>query len=254
MSTLRPRVIPCLQLRNRSLVKTRRFRDPVYLGDPVNAVKIFNDKEADELIVLDITATAEGRAPNFEFIAEFASECFMPLAYGGGITSPEHVARLFAIGIEKAVINTAAFDSDLVTRAARDFGSQSIVVSMDVKKGLLGGHEVYVRSGTQRTRLDPVAYARRMEEAGAGELFVNFIDLEGTQSGYNTEVLAEVTAAARIPVIGCGGAGTLEHMRAAFTETGVAALAAATMFCLHGKLRAPLISFPTPEEVAGLRA
>ena len=150
MSTLRPRVIPCLQLRNRSLVKTRRFRDPVYLGDPVNAVKIFNDKEADELIVLDITATAEGRAPNFEFIAEFASECFMPLAYGGGITSPEHVARLFAIGIEKAVINTAAFDSDLVTRAARDFGSQSIVVSMDVKKGLLGGHEV----GTDRPVAD----------------------------------------------------------------------------------------------------
>ena len=254
MNTLRPRVIPCLQLRNRSLVKTLRFKDAVYLGDPVNAVRIFNDKEADELIVLDITATADRRPPNFEFIADFASECFMPLAYGGGISSPEHVARLFAIGVEKAVINTAAFDSDLVARAAREHGSQSIVVSMDVKKGLLGGYEIYVRSGTQRTRLDPVAYARRMEQAGAGELFVNFIDLEGTQSGYNVAVLTEVAAAVSIPVIGCGGAGTLEHMRAAFRETGVAALAAATIFCLHGKHRAPLISFPTPAEVAGLRA
>jgi len=254
MSTLRPRVIPCLQLRNRALVKTRRFKDPVYLGDPVNAVKIFNDKEADELIVLDITATADGREPNFEFIAEFASECFMPLAYGGGIRAPEHVARLFAIGVEKAVINTAAFETDVVTRAAREHGSQSIVVSMDVKKGLLGGHEVYVRSGTQRTRLDPVAYARRMEAAGAGELFVNCIDLEGMQSGYNVAVLDDVARAVRIPVIGCGGAGTLEHLRTAFRETGVAALAAATMFCLHGKHRAPLISFPTPEQVAGLRA
>lgn len=252
MSSLRPRVIPCLQLRNRSLVKTRRFKDPVYLGDPVNAVKIFNDKEADELIVLDITATSDGRPPNFEFIAEFASECFMPLAYGGGITLPAQVTRLFAVGVEKAVINTAAFESDVVTRAAREHGNQSIVVSMDVKRGLLGGHEVYVRSGTARTRLDPVAYARRMESEGAGELFVNFIDLEGTQSGYNVAVLAEIAAAVSIPVIGCGGAGTLEHLRAAFRETGVAALAAATMFCLHGKHRAPLISFPTPDEVAGL--
>jgi imidazole glycerol-phosphate synthase subunit HisF len=253
MTALRPRVIPCLQLRNRALVKTLRFKDPVYLGDPVNAVKIFNDKEADEIVVLDITATTDGRPPNFEFIGEFASECFMPLAYGGGITALDHVAALFAIGVEKAVINTAAFDSDLVTRAAREHGSQSVVVSMDVKKGLLGGHEVFVRSGTKRTRLDPVSYARRMEAAGAGELFVNFIDLEGTQSGYNLPVLAEVAAAVRIPVIGCGGAGTLEHMRGAFSETGVAALAAATMFCLHGKHRAPLISFPTPEEVARLR-
>lgn len=253
MSTLRPRVIPCLQLRNRSLVKTRRFKDPVYLGDPVNAVKIFNDKEADELVVLDITATADGRPPNFEFIAEFASECFMPLAFGGGIRTPEHVARLFAIGVEKAVINTAAFETDVVSRAAREHGSQSVVVSMDVKKGLFGGYEVYVRSGTQRTRLDPVAYARRMAGDGAGELFVNFVDLEGTQSGYNVPVLAEIAAAVDVPVIGCGGAGSLEHMRVAFRSAGVAALAAATMFVLHGKHRAPLISFPSPAEITALR-
>jgi len=253
MNSLRPRVIPCLQLRNRSLVKTRRFRDLVYLGDPVNAVKIFNEKEADELIVLDITATSDGRSPNFEFVAEFASECFMPLAYGGGIRAAEHVARLFAIGVEKVVINSAAFETDLVTRAASEHGSQSVVVSMDVKESFLGGHEVYVRSGTKRTRLDPVAYARRMEEAGAGELFVNFIDLEGMQLGYNVAVLAEIAAAVSIPVIGCGGAGTLAHLRTAFRDTGVAALAAGTMFCLHGKHRAPLISFPTPAEVAGLR-
>jgi cyclase len=253
MSRLRPRVIPCLQLRNRSLVKTLRFKDPVYLGDPVNAVKIFNDKEADELVVLDITATADGREPNFEFIAEFASECFMPLAYGGGIGTPRQVSRLFAIGVEKAVINTAAFESRVVAEAAREHGSQSIVVSMDVKKGLLSGHEVYVRSGTQRTRLDPVAYARRMEDAGAGELFVNFIDIEGTQTGYNEKLIGEIASAVGIPVIGCGGAGNLGHMRSAFRNTGVAALAAATMFVLHGKHRAPLISFPAPDEIAALR-
>ena len=253
MSKLRPRVIPCLQLRNRALVKTRRFKEPVYLGDPVNAVKIFNDKGADELIVLDITATGDGREPNFEFIAEFASECFMPLAYGGGIRTTEQVSRLFAIGVEKAVINSAAFETPVVAEAARQHGSQSIVVSMDVKKGLLSGDEVYVRSGTQRTRLAPVAYARRMEEAGAGELFVNFIDIEGTQSGYNARVLGEIAEAVRIPVIGCGGAGNLEHMRAVFRSTGVAALAAATMFVLHGRHRAPLISFPTPDEIAALR-
>ena len=252
MNPLRPRVIPCLQLDGRALVKTRRFRDPVYLGDPVNAVRIFNDKEADELIVVDITATRQGRGPDFGFVAEFASECFMPLAYGGGIRTPAQVARLFDTGVEKAVINSAAFDTDLVPRAARQHGSQSIVVSMDVRKGLLGGAEVRTRSGMHRTRLAPVDYARRMADAGAGELFVNFIDIEGMQCGYDEQALAAIAAAVPIPVIACGGAGNLDHLRSALLHTGVAAVAAATMFVLHGRHRAPLISFPAPEEIATL--
>jgi cyclase len=253
MNPLRPRVIPCLQLDGHALVKTRRFRDPVYLGDPVNAVRIFNDREADELIVVDITATRQGRAPDFVFIAEFASECFMPLAYGGGIRTPEQVTRLFATGVEKAVINSAAFETGIVESAARQHGSQSIVVSMDIKKGLLGGAEVRTHSGTRHTRLAPVDYARRMADAGAGELFVNFIDIEGTQGGYDEEALAAIAAAVSIPVIACGGAGNLDHLRSALRHTGVAAVAAATMFVLHGRHRAPLISFPDPDEIATLR-
>jgi imidazole glycerol-phosphate synthase subunit HisF len=253
VTNLRPRVIPCLQLQGRSLVKTRAFRDPVYLGDPVNAARIFNDREADELIVVDIAATREGRSPAFDFIADFAGECFMPLAYGGGITRPEHVGRLFALGVEKAVLNTAAVETDIVQHAAREHGSQSIVVAIDAKRGLLGRYEAYTCSGTRRTRMTPVELARRMEQAGAGEIFLQSIDYEGAQSGFDEPLLAEVAAAVQIPVIGCGGAGSLDHFRSAFRHTGVAALAAGTMFCLHGRLRAPLISFPDPHDVATLR-
>lgn len=253
MTTLRPRVIPCMQLQGRSLVKTRRFRDPVYLGDPVNAMRIFNDKGADEVIVVDITATARGQRPDFGFVDEFAAECFMPLAYGGGITTLEDMYRLFQIGIEKAVVNSAAPDGDLIERAAREFGSQSVVVSMDVKKGLLGGYQVHTHSATRATGMDPVAYARRFESQGAGELFINFVDLDGTMSGYNCPVLDEVSRAVSVPVIGCGGAGSLDDLRRAFAATRVAALAAGSIFVLHGKHRAPLISYPDPEEIESLR-
>ncbi|HLW23997.1 MAG TPA: AglZ/HisF2 family acetamidino modification protein [Steroidobacteraceae bacterium] len=252
MSSLRPRLIPCLQVADGSLCKTRRFKNPIYLGDPINAVRIFNDLDCDELIVVDIRATIEGREPDYGLIEEFASEAFMPLAYGGGIDSIEQIRRILSIGIEKVVIGSAALEGPLISEAAAVFGSQSIVVAIDARKTLFGRREVYVRSGTQGTGLDPCAYAADLEQRGAGELFVQSIDLESTRAGYDLDLMTRVSRAVRIPVIACGGAGTLEDIRRLMHSTGVAAAAAGTMFVLHGKHNAPLISYPRSAEIVSL--
>jgi cyclase len=253
MISLRPRVIPCLQVSGGELLKTRRFKDPTYLGDPINAVKIFNDLECDELIIVDIRATLERREPDYALIEEFASEAFMPLAYGGGINSVDQVRRILSIGIEKVVIGAAAADGTLVAAAAAIFGSQSIVVSVDVRKTLLGRREVWTRSGTCSTGIEPRAYAARMEGHGAGELFVQAIDLEGARSGYDLTLMSEISGAVNIPVIACGGAGSMEDIRLLMRSSGAAAAAAGTMFVLHGKRKAPLISYPRPNEIESLR-
>ena len=253
MNSLRPRVIPCLQIAGGELVKTRRFKDPLYLGDPINAVKLFNDLDCDELIVVDIRATLERREPDYALIEELATEAFMPLAYGGGITTVEQVRRIMAIGFEKVVVSTAAADGQLVSAAAAIFGSQSIVVSVDVRKTMLGRREVWTRSGTRSTGVAPQIYAAQMEEFGAGELFVQSIDLEGARSGYDIALLKEMSAAVQIPVIACGGAGSLEDIHRLLQSTSCAAAAAGTMFVLHGKHKAPLISYPRPNEIAALR-
>jgi cyclase len=252
MSSLRPRLIPCLQVADGELLKTRRFKDPVYLGDPINAVKIFNDLDCDELIVVDIRATLQGRAPDYALIEEFASEAFMPLTYGGGIDSVEQIRRILGIGIEKVVIGTSATDGKLIAAAAGTFGSQSIVVSVDVRKTIFGRREVWIRSGTRNSGMEPRAYALQMQEQGAGELFVQSIDLEGTRSGYDLTLMDEVSRAVRIPVIGCGGAGTLDDVRRLMNSSRVAAAAAGTMFVMHGKHGAPLISYPRAAEIASL--
>lgn len=253
MNSLRPRVIPCLQIAGGELVKTRRFKDPLYLGDPINAVKIFNDLDCDELIVVDIRATLDKREPDYELIEELASEAFMPLAYGGGISSVEQVRRILSIGFEKIVISTAAGEGKLVSAAAAIFGSQSIVVSVDVRKTLLGRREVWTRSGTRNTGLEPRAYAAQMESYGAGELFVQSIDLEGSRTGYDIALMKEISATVKIPVIACGGAGNLEDVNLLLKSSSIAAAAAGTMFVLHGKHNAPLISYPRPNEIAALR-
>lgn len=246
----RTRVIPCLLLKNTGLVKTTKFKDPRYLGDPRNVVKIFNDKEADELVLLDITATCEGRGPRFELIGEIASECFMPLAYGGGITSLDEVKRLIGIGIEKVVLNSAAVaNPGLVEATARVIGSQSVVVSMDVKqKFLTRRYEVHTHSGTRGSGLDPVAFARRMEEAGAGEIFLNSVDRDGTMSGYDLDLVRSVVQAVRIPVVACGGAAAVEDL-ARVIHVGASAASAGSMFVYQGKLKAVLISFPAAPEL-----
>lgn len=253
MSSLRPRVIPCLQFAGEELFKTRRFKDPLYLGDPINAVKLFNDLECDELVMVDIKATLEGREPDYSMIEEFATEAFMPLTYGGGIRSIEQIGRILAIGIEKVVIGTAAPGGKLIAEAAAVYGSQSVVVAVDVRKKLFGQREVCVRSGTRGLGAEPSAYCAQMQQFGAGELFVQSIDLEGTRTGYDIALMQEISAAVDIPVVACGGAGSLDDMRRLLLDTGVAAAAAGTMFVLHGRHKAPLISYPRPAEIEGLR-
>lgn len=248
---LRTRVIPTLLLRGSGLVKTQKFRDPKYVGDPINAIKIFNDKEVDELILLDIAASREGRGPAFSTIENIASECFMPVAYGGGIKTVDEVRRILMTGIEKVVINTATFsNSQLVPAVAREFGSQAVIASIDVKRRFLGRYEVYTDGGTRATGHDPVEWAKRLESSGAGEIVLNAIDRDGTMKGYDIDLLSRVAAAVRIPVIASGGAGSVADFGRAVKDAGVAAVAAGAMFVFHGPHRAVLITYPNQAELA----
>lgn len=241
----RARVIPCLLVRGNGLVKTRKFKDPVYVGDPVNAMRIFSDKEVDEIVVLDIGASREGREPNYELISEMAGEAFMPMAYGGGITNLEQIRQLIRCGIEKVVINTAATVSSSVIRAAADeFGSQAIVAAIDVRKPLIGRYRVVSKSATIETGLDLLAHVKGLVASGAGEVFLNSVDRDGTMGGYDLELLRSVTQEVNVPVIACGGAGTVEHLAQGVREGGASAVAAGSMFVFHGKHRAVLINYP----------
>jgi cyclase len=247
---LRTRVIPCLLLKGQGLVKTIKFKNPTYIGDPINAIKIFNDKEVDELMLLDIVASGEGRGPSFETIRDVASECFMPLAVGGGIRDIDDIRRILAMGVEKVVLNTAAISqSELVAEAAAEFGAQAIVVSIDVRKKLFGGYEVMAARGTKKTGHDPVAFAKRMEALGAGELLLSSIERDGTQQGYDLDLIKQVSQAISIPVIANGGAGKVEDFALACKEAGAAAAAAGSMFVFTGKHRAVLITFPGREQL-----
>lgn len=246
---LRTRVIPCLLLRGDGLVKTVKFGEPKYVGDPINAVRIFNDKEVDELVFLDIMATRENREPNYELVRSIASEAFMPLGYGGGVTTVEQVNKLYAIGVEKVIINSAAVENPgLISEAAKVGGSQSVVVSIDAKQGLFGRYTVMTRGGSVNTKTNPVDAARRAEEAGAGEILLTSIDRDGTQSGYDLDLIETVTTAVSIPVVACGGAGRVEHFREA-VDRGASALAAGSLFVFHGKHRAVLITYPAYERL-----
>lgn len=245
-----PRVIPLLLLSGQGLVKTVKFKEPKYVGDPRNAVKIFNEKEVDELVILDIKATTEEKPPQYDLVREIVSEAFMPVAYGGGIRCVEDARRLLQLGVEKFVMNTAAVeDAALVRNAAREFGSQSVVVCMDVKKNILGRNELYTCGGRKNAKLDPVTFAKQMEEIGVGEIVVNSIDRDGTMTGYDLELIRSVTSAVRIPVIALGGAGRLEDFRCAVSEGGASAVAAGSLFVFHGKHKAVLISYPSLDDI-----
>lgn len=247
---LKTRVIPSLLLRGRGLYKTVRFKDPKYVGDPVNAVKIFNEKEVDEIIVLDISATTEKKEPNFALIEEIASECFMPLGYGGGVATIDQMRRLYRLGVEKIALNTAAFtDRHLVEAGCKTFGSSSVIASIDTKSTLFGKREVWINGGRVNTKVDPVRYAEQLARLGVGEILVNSIDRDGTMSGYDIELLKMLSAAVDVPIIACGGAGSLEHMQEAVTTAGVPAVAAGSMFVFHGRHRAVLINYPARAEL-----
>lgn len=241
---LATRVIPCLLLKGAGLVKTIRFKDPKYVGDPINAVRIFNDKEVDELIFLDITASREGKGPAFSTIEDITSECFMPVAYGGGITTVEEVSRIVSMGVEKIVLNTSALRRPgLVTEISERIGASSTVVAIDVKKDLLGRYRVYEAARQAGTSVSPVDHARRMVAAGAGEILVNDVNRDGTGAGFDLALVRDVASAVEVPVIACGGAGTLADLRQA-SDAGASAVAAGSLFVYMGKHRAVMINYP----------
>ena len=245
----RARVIPCLLLHGQGLVKTVRFKQPSYVGDPINAVRIFNEREVDELAFLDITATRERREPPFDRVRDIAGECFMPVCYGGGVRTVEHARRLFALGIEKVLINTAAEEvAALVTDTAADFGSQSVMVGIDVGRDWFGRPRVYTRGGSRNTGRDPIEYAREMAERGAGEIFLNVIDRDGTMAGFDLELVSAVSRAVSIPLIACGGAGTVADLSAAIAA-GASDVAAGSLFVFAGPRRAVLINYPSAAEL-----
>ena len=246
---MRIRVIPSLLLHKGGLVKSVKFKNYKYVGDPINAVKIFNDKEVDEIVVIDISASKEKRLPNIGQITEIASEAFMPMAYGGGITKIEEIKEILFNGVEKVIINKAVHTNPaLITEAARLFGSQSVVVSIDVKKSFLGGYKVYTDNGTQKTAFTPEAFAKKAEELGAGEILLNNIDNDGTYSGYDTGLIKMVAEAVSVPVIAIGGAGSVEDFRMA-KDSGASAVAAGSMFVFQRPHQAVLISYPSQEEL-----
>ena len=239
----RARVIPCLLIQGNGLVKTRKFKDPVYVGDPVNAMRIFSDKEADEIVVLDIDASKNGVEPNYELIAEMAGEAFMPMAYGGGVTSVEQVRRLIRCGIEKVVINSAAVGSlEWIREAVGIYGSQAIVGGVDVKKTLLGGYRVVIRSAIVEAPVDLDRHISNLVSVGVGEIFVSSVDRDGSMAGYDLQLIRRVTKGINVPIVVCGGAGTINHL-AEGVRNGASAVAAGSMFVFHGKHRAVLISY-----------
>lgn len=245
---LRTRVIPSLLLKGRGLVKTVKFRDPKYVGDPINAVRIFNEKEVDELIILDIEATKEGRGPNFDLIVEIAEECFMPLAYGGGVRTLGDVRRLLCLGIEKVVINTAAIDSlQLLKDASAEFGAQAIVASIDVRKKIFGSYKV-MRLGREATSLEVKQFALACQKAGVGEIALNSIDNDGTMGGMDLKLIQEVSNVLEIPLVAIGGVGSIEDIKAA-KNAGASAVAAGSFFVFHGPHRAVLISYPSYDQL-----
>lgn len=247
---IRTRVIPSLLLRGQGLVKTVNFKNPTYLGDPINIVKIFNDKEVDELTFLDITATPENRKPPFALIESIASECFMPLGYGGGIRSLEDMKTLYNLGVEKISINTYAVENPAFIQAAAEMaGSQSVCVSIDVKKNFWGRYEVFTHGGTKGSGLDPVKWCKEAERRGAGELFLNSIDRDGTRLGYDMDLVKLAASAVNIPVVACGGAASIQDLSRVVLEGGASAAAAGSMFVFQGPHRAVLISYPTQQEL-----
>ena len=249
----RPRVIPALLLRGLGLVKTIKFGKYKYIGDPINAVKIFNEKEVDELIVIDIDAGRAGVSIPLKLITRIAGECFMPMTYGGGIRTLDQIAEIMAAGVEKVSINRAAVaDRGFVARAAKRFGSQSIVVSIDVRRRLFGQYEICVDGGRRRAGLEPVSLALELESEGAGEILLTSINQEGTMTGYDVDLVRRVASAVSIPVIACGGAGSIDDVIGVVCDAGAAAAAVGSMAVYQGRNRGVLIGFPTRKQLAPL--
>lgn len=249
---LRPRIIPCLLIHKGGLVKTQAFKAPKYVGDPINAVKIFNEKEADELIVLDIDASAHGVEPNYALIAKLAAECRMPLCYGGGITTADQAARIIDLGVEKVSVSSAAIaDPTLLTRISDAIGRQSVVAVLDVRRktGLFAkGYELCTHNALKAHKLDPVSFAQTLQEAGAGEIVINSVDHDGEMKGYDLTLAQQLRATLRVPLTVLGGAGSLADIGELLSACGLVGAAAGSLFVFKGKYRAVLINYPTPQQ------
>ncbi len=248
---LRPRIIPVLLVHNGGLIKTVKFGPGKYVGDPLNAVRIFNEKEVDEIVVLDIDATVHDREPDYALIRSLAAECRMPLCYGGGVKTAEQVQRIVTFGVEKVAIASGAVENEsIIKESASQVGRQSVVVVMDVrKKGVFGRHyEVFTHNGTKSTGLNPVDFARKAEDLGAGEIVINSIDRDGTMKGYDLELARQVRQAVALPMTVLGGAGSLEDIGTLIRTFGIIGAAAGSLFVFRGKYRAVLINYPSGAE------
>tara|TARA_B100000212_G_scaffold339255_1_gene317369 strand:- start:417 stop:1175 length:759 start_codon:yes stop_codon:yes gene_type:complete len=245
----RARVIPTLLLDDGGLVKTKNFRNPKYVGDPINAVKIFNEKEVDEIVFLDISKKRIKNGPNYKLLEDIASEAFMPFAYGGGISKIEQIKTIFKIGVEKIILNTSIIDNpELISQAVNLAGSSSIVVSVDLKRSWRGNIRVYKDSGNIKTNLNYKRHIQNIENLGAGELIINSIHCDGLMNGYDLDLIKSVSSIVSIPIIAVGGAGNLLNLREAL-DSGASAVGAGSIFVFHGVHKAVLINYPNEEEL-----
>ncbi|TKC05275.1 AglZ/HisF2 family acetamidino modification protein [Pedobacter frigoris] len=246
---LRPRIIPCLLVHDKGLVKTVRFKDPKYVGDPINAVRIFNEKQVDELTVLDIDASVQNREPDYRMIENLAAECRMPLCYGGGVKTPEQAQRIFSLGVEKIAISSAAVEDPLlVTRIAERVGNQSVVVVIDVKKKMLGGYEVYINNGKKSTGKNPFELAKQVQKYGVGEIVINFIDNDGVMKGYDLSLAEKMRDSVTVPLTMLGGAGSLDDIGKLISKFGIIGASAGSLFVFKGVYKAVLINYPNQNE------
>jgi len=241
---LRPRIIPCLLIQNKGLVKTVKFKNPKYVGDPINAVRIFNEKEVDELIILDIDASVKNIEPDYVLIEKLAMECRMPLCYGGGIKNAKQAQKIFNLGVEKIAISSSVIsDINIIKEIANEVGSQSVVVVVDVKKKLFGGYDIYIHNGKKKVKKDLNTFVKEIQEFGAGEIIFNSIDNDGLMMGYDLDLLKYVKPIINIPLTILGGAGSLEDIKNVIVNFGIIGVSAGSLFVFKGKYKAVLISY-----------
>lgn len=246
---LYPRIIPCLLVRNKGLVKTVKFKDEKYVGDPINAVKIFNEKEVDELIVLDIDATVENREPDYKMIENLASECRMPFCYGGGIKTPAQAQQIFNLGVEKIAISSAAIDRpELVSEIAERVGNQSVVVVLDVKKNLFGKYDIYTHNGKIKSKIELLEFVQRLEKLGVGEIVINSIDNDGVMKGYDYNLIGKIKELIHVPMTALGGVCSLKDISELINQHGIIGASAGSLFVFKGVYKAVLINYPSHDE------
>ena len=246
---LRPRIIPSLLIHDKGLVKTVKFKDHKYIGDPINAVKIFNEKEVDELAIFDIDATVLGNEPNYILIEKLANQSRMPLCYGGGVKTVKQAQKIFSLGVEKIALSSSIIQNpNLITEISEKVGSQSVIVVLDVKKKLLGGYEIYTHNGKKSTGISPIKFAKMAQKFGAGEVIINSIDNDGMMNGFDMNIITKVREEITIPLTVLGGAGNLEDMKKVILKNGIIGVAAGSLFVFRGVYKAVLINYPSKEE------